>query len=135
MYLAIMPRDTKASIDEIARAYDISSNHLVKVVHHLGKLGFIETTRGRGGGIRLKKQPAEIRIGAVIRATEPSLAVVECFNAATNSCPLDGACALKPWLGKAMAAFLVVLDKVTLADITDKPKKLASILGTDALSQ
>ncbi len=117
MYLAVKPREEKSSIEEIAQAYGISENHLVKIVHRLGQLGYIETSRGRGGGIRLAMDPKDICIGDVIRKTEPTLDLVECFNREKNTCRVNLTCGLKPWLGKAMAAFLAVLDEVTLDQI------------------
>lgn len=129
MYLALRPPMEKSSIEEIASAYGISEHHLVKIVHKLGKLGFVEATRGRGGGIRLARPPQDINMGDVIRKTEPGFQLVECFNAATNTCLASAACGLKPWLGQAMKAFLDVLDKVTLAEVVAKQSKLAQALG------
>jgi Rrf2 family nitric oxide-sensitive transcriptional repressor len=120
----------RSSVDEIASAFQISQNHLVKVVHRLGKLGFLETTRGRGGGIRLARAPAEIKIGDVIRQMEqPGFNVAECFDSATNTCPIAPVCSLKPWLSKAMDAFLGTLDGVTLADVTANRKRLVRTLS------
>lgn len=129
MYLALLPEGEKASIETIASRYRISEHHLVKVVHKLGKLGFIETSRGRGGGIRLARQAHEIRMGDVIRQTEPNLTLVECFNSVTNTCSAINGCGLKPWLAKAMKAFLDVLDGVTLADVMAQRHQLMSVLG------
>lgn len=127
MFLAT--KNELSSIDEIASAYQISKNHLVKVVHKLGRLNFIETVRGRGGGIFLARSPEEISMGDVIRKTELNLSVVECLNAATNTCPIVGACGLKPWISEAMEAFLSKLDGVTLADVVQKRRKLKVSLG------
>lgn len=127
IYLATKP--DKCSIEEIAASYAISKNHLVKVVHKLGQLGFIETTRGRGGGIQLARAPKLINIGDVIRKTELNLDVVECFNASTNSCRIIAACGLKPWLALAIKAFLETLDRVTLADVVKDRKKLERSLS------
>lgn len=128
IYLAAMDSE-QSSIEEIAAAFDVSQNHLVKVVHSLGKHGFLHNTRGRGGGIRLARPPAEIILGDVIRKTETNFNVVECFDPATNRCPIHGICGLKPWLNKAMEAFLATLDDVTLADISINRKKLQQRLG------
>ncbi|WP_141733367.1 RrF2 family transcriptional regulator [Oligoflexus tunisiensis] len=122
-------QETRSSIEEIARAFAISQNHLVKVVHRLGQLGFIETTRGRNGGIRLAMPPEKISMGAVIRRMEPHFEVVECLNSSTNTCPIVGLCGLQPALQRARDAFLQVLDDVTLADVTRKKKDLARALG------
>ncbi|MGE0174573.1 MAG: Rrf2 family transcriptional regulator [Oligoflexales bacterium] len=128
MYLALHNAGEKFSIEDIARAYRISENHLVKVVHKLGKLGFIETSRGRGGGIRLARPADQIRMGDVVRQTEPGFELVECFNAQSNTCPVIGACGLKPWLGKAMRAFIETLDEITLADTVSNAKDFAASL-------
>lgn len=130
IYLAAAETE-RASIGEIAAAFHISQNHLVKVVHRLAKLGFIETTRGRGGGIWLARSPNTILIGEVIRKTEPGFDVAECFDAASNTCPIFGVCGLKPWLARALDGFLSVLDGVTLADITAGRKKVARRLNID----
>jgi Rrf2 family nitric oxide-sensitive transcriptional repressor len=127
IYLAAAESE-QSSIEEIASAFHISQNHLVKIVHFLGKHGFLHNTRGRGGGIRLSRPPAEINIGDVIRRTEPSFNVVECFDPETNRCPISGICGLKPWLGKAMEAFLATLDDVTLADVVGNRQKLQAQL-------
>jgi Rrf2 family nitric oxide-sensitive transcriptional repressor len=122
------PPGERPSIDDIAKAYGISSNHLVKIVHNLVKLGFVDSFRGRGGGIQLSRPPAEINIGDVIRKTEPNFALVECFNSEANTCPIVGACGLQSVLGRAMQAFFASLDSVSLADITHKKKELVSAL-------
>lgn len=105
----------QSSIGEIARAYGISENHLTKVVHQLGRLGLIRTTRGRGGGLRLGKPPSEIIVGAVVRQTEEDLALVECF--ASGACAITAPCRLRRALSEALAAFLAVLDGYTLQDL------------------
>lgn len=105
----------QSSIAEIARAYRISENHLTKVVHQLGRLGLIRTTRGRGGGLRLGKPAADIVVGAVLRQTEDDLALVECF--ASGACAITAPCRLRRALGEALGAFLAVLDGYTLADL------------------
>ncbi len=126
IYLAT--KNEKCSIEEIANAFDISRNHLVKIVHELGKLGFVITTRGRGGGLELSRSPELIVIGDVIRKTELSLDLVECFNPKTNNCSIIGGCGLKPWLSKALDAFLQTLDEVTLAEVVKDHQRLARSL-------
>lgn len=135
MYLALRDRDERSSIAAIAAAYNISGNHLIKVVHSLGKLGFIETTRGRNGGIRLARPAENIRMGDVIRQTETNMNLVECFNPATNSCPIAGPCGLKPWLWEAMEAFLTSLDRVTLADTVINRNALSRSLDIKAVER
>lgn len=121
----------QGSIAEIAAAYGISEHHLVKVVHRLGQLGLVRTTRGRGGGLRLGRSAAEIRIGDVVRATEDDLALVPCF--AGERCAITPACRLKGVLGEALAAFLAVLDRHTLADLLEPSagQDLAALLGIE----
>lgn len=119
----------QSSIAEIARAYGISESHLTKVVHQLGRSGMIRTTRGRGGGLRLAKPPAEIVVGAVVRQTEEDLALVECF--AGGACVITAPCRLRRALGEALAAFLAVLDRYTLADLLggNDGIEIATLLG------
>ncbi len=127
IYLAT--KGDRSSIDEIAASYAVSKNHLVKVVHQLGKMGFIETTRGRGGGIQLARPAEQISLGEVIRKTESNLNVVPCLDAATSNCVITESCGLKPWLANATNAFLQSLDGVTLADVTKNRRKLEAHLG------
>ena len=117
IYLAMQHNDQLTNIKDIAEKYTISKNHLMKVIHELGKLGFIETIRGRNGGIRLALKPDQINIGAVIRKTEEDFHLVECFNAEKNSCILSPTCRLKHILYDALQAYLNVLDQYTLSDI------------------
>ncbi|HWL80749.1 MAG TPA: Rrf2 family transcriptional regulator [Roseomonas sp.] len=123
----------RVSIHEIAAAHRISENHLVKVVHNLGRGGFVETTRGRGGGLRLARPPEEIRVGEVVRFTEEDMALVACFQppGTTASCALIDACRLQLLLGEALNAFLAVLDGKALADLLAPPNwaAMASRLG------
>ncbi len=116
MYCAYHP-ERLVTISEIAESYGISRNHLMKIVHDLGRQGLLETTRGRGGGMRLLKPPAQIRIGAVVRATETDFRLVECFDAASNSCTLSPTCRMKSLLDSALAAYFRELDGATLADL------------------
>lgn len=106
------------TVDEIARAHRISRAHLVKVSHELGRRGYIETIRGRNGGMRLARPAQDISVGEVLRWTEAPLELAECFNSDTNSCPLIGVCHLSRGLQRALRAFFVVLDDLTIADIT-----------------
>lgn len=106
-----------STITEIADFYRISRNHLVKVVHHLGQCGYIETHRGKNGGIRLAKPPAEIQLGQLIRDTEPNLNLAECFDQARDHCVITRDCKLKGVLYQARNSFLSTLNAYTLADV------------------
>ncbi len=116
MYLAVHT-ERLVTISEISTAYDISRNHLVKVVHELGSLGFVRTKRGKQGGLELARPAAEINIGDVVRHTEKTLAVVNCHE---PPCPIRPACDLRGVLFEARDAFLAVLDRYTLRDLTDQ---------------
>lgn len=126
LYLAAHP-ERVVPVEEISRAYSISRFHLVKVVQRLTDLGLVESARGRSGGLRLRKDPADIRLGDMIRATEPNMTLVECFDAATNTCPIAGACGIKAVLHKAEAAFVASLNESTLADFLPRRDKLISL--------
>ena len=115
--------DEVATITELADFYKISRNHLVKVVHNLGLKGYILTTRGRNGGIKLARPATEIQIGEVVRSTEPDFDLLECFNPATDRCVITRSCSLKSVLFNAQAGFLDVLDNYTLADIAKASRK------------
>ena len=128
LYIGIKEKDELSTVQEISDAYDISKNHLMKVVHELGKHGLVETVRGRGGGIRLNLPPEEINIGEVVRKTEDDFHLVECFNCATNKCVITPVCRLKGVLHEALDAYLKVLDSYTLADFVENNEGLATIL-------
>jgi Rrf2 family nitric oxide-sensitive transcriptional repressor len=119
MYLAIN-RGRVSTIQDIAELHHISKNHLTKVVHHLGQIGLVETIRGRSGGLVLAWAPEDINIGDVVRQTETDFHMAECFDPASNSCVYSSACVLETTLSAATAAFLTVLDGVTLADMVGK---------------
>lgn len=123
LYLAAH-NDRLVPVDEVSRAYGVSRHHLVKVVQRLVDEDLVASTRGRGGGLRLNRRPAEINVGALVRATEPHLNLVECFDADANTCPIDRACGLKHVLQHAQRAFLDVLDGSTLADFVPRAPQL-----------
>ncbi|WP_137860869.1 Rrf2 family transcriptional regulator [Variovorax sp. 3P27G3] len=112
-------RDQRATVAEIAEAHGISRSHLTKIVMTLSGLGLLETTRGRGGGLRLLKPAQSIVVGEVVRQTETDFTLVECFDIGRNTCRLDGHCRLKGALREGMDRFLEVLDGVTLADLLE----------------
>ncbi|MBP0447518.1 Rrf2 family transcriptional regulator [Roseomonas sp. SSH11] len=136
IYLGLR-QDRRVSIREIALAHRVSENHLVKVVHQLGRGGFIETTRGKGGGLRLARPPEEIRIGDVVRFTEEDMALAACFQPAAEGggCALINVCRLQSLLGEALGAFLAVLDQRSLADLISAPNRdaMAGRLGLATL--
>lgn len=131
MYLAVAwPTGRIATIDEIAGAYDISRNHLTKIVHELGLNGFIATTRGRAGGAMLARVPNEISIGDIVRMAEKDFAVVACHDTAVpHGCRIFAACNLKRVLARAVDAFMAELDAMTLQDAITVPTVAASLLG------
>lgn len=123
MYLAVNddgPRGL-ATIGEVAASYGISRNHLMKVAYQLGAAGYIETVRGRGGGLRLAMAASEIGLGDVVRQTEPDMALVPCFNPVDAPCTIRPCCVLRKALQKAGLAFLETLDDYSLADLI-KPR-------------
>jgi Rrf2 family nitric oxide-sensitive transcriptional repressor len=128
MYLAT-DATRRATIAEIAESFGISENHLVKVVHFLGKRGWIETVRGKGGGILLAMPPEQVNIGRVVRDAEGSAMPAECFSEDGGRCVISGACRLKAVLGEAVRAFHGVLDGYTLADITRNRPALRHLLA------
>lgn len=115
IFLAV--KQKPASLDELAAAYGISRNHLVKAVGALRKAGFVVTSRGVGGGIVLAEEAANIRLDKVVQVLEPHMAIVECFDNRKNTCPIKGACQLEKLLYKARQAFLAELQATSLADL------------------
>ncbi|MBD8014849.1 Rrf2 family transcriptional regulator [Microbacterium sp. APC 3898] len=130
IYLGTKEPDKLTTIQEISEAYNISKNHLTKVTFELGKAGFIQTVRGRGGGIRLADLPQNINVGTVVRRMEDDFNLVECFDSATNRCPISPICGLRGVLGKALHAYLSVLDEYTLEDLLFNKEGLREILQT-----
>ncbi len=117
LQLAALRAPELVRIDEVSRIHGLKKPNIVKAVHELGREGFLLTQRGRGGGFQLARPAAEIRIGDVVRLTEGDLDIVECFNPASNTCPLIGICRLSRALKDATRAFMAVLDNLTVADI------------------
>lgn len=126
-FLALEP-DRDVTVGEVARRLAMSEDHLFKVVGRLSQLGYVATVRGRTGGMHLARAPEKIVVGAVVRATEESFALVECFSPDTNQCPIAPACVLASTLDKALKAFLAELDAVTLADLVVPRRRLAKLL-------
>jgi len=111
-------------VDEVTAAYGISRNHVAKVIHTLAQLGYLETRRGRGGGIQLARPAGEIHIGKLVRQTEDQPVIVECFDPATNTCPISGSCLLKGVLAQAVNAFYATLDRHTLQELVSGPQRI-----------
>ena len=126
LYLS-MHRDRRVALSEISTAYGVSQNHLIKVVQRLIEARLVASVRGRGGGLTLGCEPSEINVAAVVRLTEPSLNLVECFDHRTNTCPIDTACGLKGALVRAQAAFFAELERYTLADFTPRAPALIKL--------
>lgn len=120
-------RGCRVPLSEISRAYGISQNHLVKVVQLLIEQGWVESVRGRGGGLSLACEPGDINVATVVRLTEPHMNLVECFDPKTNTCPIDPACGLKKALVRARDAFLAELECYTLADFVSRGPALIKL--------
>lgn len=133
IYLAVHP-DRPATIQAVAESYDISSHHLAKVAQEMVQAGWVVSTRGRGGGLRLAAKPADIPLGAVIRRTETSFALVECLGE-SSTCPIDSACRLKGVLAEARDAFLAVIDRYMLADLVRQRRTLVPLLLRGELAE
>ncbi|HEX4340471.1 MAG TPA: Rrf2 family transcriptional regulator [Polyangiaceae bacterium] len=128
IYLGTRPGEIVPA-SAISAAYGISPDHIAKAGKWLTQNDYVNATRGKGGGLVLARAPKAIRIGAVVRGTEPHFDLLECFDAKTNTCPLNPACALKTALVRARDAFLTVLDGYTLADILGNRTELVRLLG------
>ena len=128
MYLAVKENQL-ATIAEIADSFAISRNHLMKVAYQLGVAGYVETVRGRGGGLRLAKPAVTIGLGDVVRCTEPDMAIASCFKPLDTPCAIRPCCVLKRALEKARDAFVEVLDGYTVGDLVQPRGRLAGLLG------
>jgi Rrf2 family transcriptional regulator, nitric oxide-sensitive transcriptional repressor len=129
IYLAAQPAE-RATIAQIAAAFRVSEHHLVKVVHFLGKQGWLANVRGKGGGLELGEAPDRIVIGQVVRATEGDAVVAECFGE-TSDCQIAPNCRLRGVLHEAVNAFHAVLDRYTLQDLVNNRQQLARMLFLD----
>lgn len=119
--------DRRVTIEEMAAAYRISRAHLMKVVNALTRAGYLSAARGRSGGVKLAMPPEKIRLGAVVRATEPDFTLVECLST-SGSCVIGGCCRLPPVMRHALTAFLDELDRHTLADVAIRPRDFSAYL-------
>jgi Rrf2 family transcriptional regulator, nitric oxide-sensitive transcriptional repressor len=122
----------KITLAELTSAYRISHHHLVKIVHNLGKLGYLLNKRGRNGGILLGCNPAHVSVGEILRKTETHLNLVECFSQKNNTCRLSPSCRLMAALIEARDAFLGVLDTYTLADLASNKRNILNLLRLSA---
>ncbi len=120
-----------APVSEIARACNMSETHLAKIAQTLAAKGFVETVRGRGGGVRLAAPARTLNVGQIVRATEFGQCLVECLEPATNTCPLIGVCRFRTIIGRAFEAFLGVLDGYTLADLVAEGDALRRALALE----
>ena len=127
MYVAVK-EDGLSTIAEIAERYGISRNHLMKVAHQLGIAGYLETVRGRTGGLRLARPAADINLGDVVRYTEQDMALVPCMSPVDAACAIRPSCLLKRALDRATAAFLGVLDEYSLSDLVKPRHALRELL-------
>lgn len=129
---AAVRHPNKVTIEEVATAYGISRNHLIKVINELGRAGFLVTHRGRSGGFTLARPADRISVADVVKFGESGQPLVECFDAATNACVITPACRLKGMLAEAQRAFFEVLGRYTVADICTKPDAILRDLGLTA---
>ena len=125
LFVAVQPEGGRTTVSEISERFEVPRNHMVKIVHRLGRLGYLTNRRGKGGGIWLAVAPEEINLGEVVRNMEPTLDVIDCTR---PWCPVAPACRLKPLLDEARDAFLAVLDRYTLADIVQNEARLRTLL-------
>jgi len=133
LQLAAIKSPALVRVDDVVKIHNLSKPHVMKIVHQLGRAGYLDTVRGRGGGFRLARSADRIIVGDVVRLTEGPLDVVECFNPVKNTCPLIGICVLSRKVQEATAAFMAVLDDLTIADISsNKNQLLARIAPLEA---
>lgn len=130
MFLAVK-RDGLATIAEVAESYGVSKNHMMKVAHQLGLAGYVETVRGRSGGLRLAKPAASINLGDVVRRTEQDMALVPCFEPEAAPCAIRPCCTLRHALAEAASAFMGVLDGYSLSDLVKPRAPLMALLAIE----
>ncbi|WP_350432058.1 Rrf2 family transcriptional regulator [Shewanella sp. H8] len=132
MYLAVQPeRESLFRIAEVTSVFDLSSNHVAKIIHQLGKLGYLHTVRGKSGGFKLAKAAEDVLLGQLVRDLEHSLAPIDCES---PYCRFTPVCRLKGILGQAVAAYLNVLDQYTLTDIVANKTDILSTLPDLSIS-
>jgi Rrf2 family nitric oxide-sensitive transcriptional repressor len=126
-----LKREVLTTIPEIVRHFDISTGHVMKVVHRLAQKGYLKTIRGRKGGMRLARRPTEISVGAVVRDMEQELGVLGCLQDNASYCRIQECCLLRRALREATNAFLITLDQYTVADLLQPRHALARLLQID----
>jgi Rrf2 family nitric oxide-sensitive transcriptional repressor len=131
LYLRLR-KDERSTVQEIAQSYGISKNHLMKVVRRLAGLGYVDASRGRGGGLLLAARPEDVNLGRLVEQMEPHLDLVECFSPETNTCPITSSCDLKGVLQEAQRSFVATLQRYTLADLGTRREPLRALLGISA---
>jgi Rrf2 family nitric oxide-sensitive transcriptional repressor len=129
-----LKRDELATVSEIVRHFGISRGHVMKVVHRLAQLGYVQTLRGKNGGIRLAREPRAITAGRVVRDVEPELGVLGCLQERSGYCRIEEWCALRGALREATSAFLGILDDYTLADLMEPRQALSQLLQINVAS-
>lgn len=127
IFLAAHP-ERSSSVKEIAEHYGISRNHLVKIIHKMATLCLIETSKGKGGGVRLGHDPEAMRLGVIVSKIE-SMEIVECFNRDNNTCRISEVCRLKHILHEASQSFMQTLNKYTVADAARNQSLIGSLLS------
>ncbi len=127
IYIAL--KKNTCNINDIAKAYAISNNHLLKIIHNLSRLEMIQTTRGKNGGIRLAVNPAEVNLSELILKLESHFDLVPCFNQEKANCCIAPVCKLKKILFEAKKAFFDVLSQYSLADILQNESALGQLLN------
>lgn len=130
MYVSVKG-DGWATIQEIVERFDVSRGHLMKVVHRLGRRGYLQTVRGKRGGLSLARKPAQISVGAVVRDMEEELGVLGCLQGNKGYCRIEACCVLRSALRDATNAFLATLDGYTLADLVRPRQRLGRLLALD----
>ena len=128
MYLGLKPKQI-IPIGEISEAFGVSRHYMLKVMNELVQLGYIEAVRGRGGGVYLAKRPADVKLGKLIRRTEPEGGVLDCIDNKHADCPIVPACRLRKVFTEAQHEFYRVLDQYTLADLIERPERLIRLLS------
>lgn len=131
----IMLKKESCTIKDITEVYDISSNHMVKIIHNLAKIGLIKTIRGKNGGILMASRPENINLGRLIIQLEPHFDFVPCFNKEKANCCIAPVCKLKGVLHEAQAAFISVLERYTLADVMSNKSELSLLLNIKPLKK